>query len=44
MSCRNLERCDVYFLDGDHNYHTVRRELELIRQARPPTRKVPLRR
>ena len=30
-----LERCDVYFLDGDHNYHTVRQELELI--AHSPT-------
>ena len=28
-----LERCDVYFLDGDHNYHTVRRELELIQRT-----------
>ena len=28
-----LERCDVYFLDGDHNYHTVRNELELIRST-----------
>jgi hypothetical protein len=25
-----LELCDAYFLDGDHNYHTVRSELELI--------------
>jgi hypothetical protein len=25
-----LESCDVYFVDGDHNYHTVRNELELI--------------
>jgi Methyltransferase domain len=26
----SLEGCDVYFLDGDHNYFTVRNELELI--------------
>ena len=32
-----LDRCDVYFLDGDHNYHTVRHELEWI--GRPPTRR-----
>ena len=25
-----LEPCDAYFLDGDHNYHTVRAELEII--------------
>ena len=28
-----LERCDAYFLDGDHNYHTVRGELALIVRA-----------
>lgn len=25
-----LERADAYVIDGDHNYHTVRRELEVI--------------
>lgn len=25
-----LERCDAYFLDGDHNYYTVRHELGWI--------------
>ncbi|HWT06361.1 MAG TPA: class I SAM-dependent methyltransferase [Xanthomonadales bacterium] len=25
-----LEPCDAYFLDGDHNYHTVRGELDAI--------------
>ena len=28
-----LEHCSVYFLDGDHNYYTVRSELELICRA-----------
>ena len=32
----DLERCGVYFLDGDHNYHTVRNELELIQRAVDP--------
>lgn len=30
-----LEACEAYFIDGDHNYHTVRRELDLIARARP---------
>ncbi len=34
----NVEPCDVYFLDGDHNYFTVRGELEWITRARPSTR------
>ena len=25
-----LDRCDAYFLDGDHNFFTVRQELALI--------------
>ena len=25
-----LEPCDAYFIDGDHNYHTVRGELDAI--------------
>jgi Methyltransferase domain len=29
----SLESCDVYFLDGDHNYFTVHNELELIVRA-----------
>jgi len=31
----DLEQCDAYFIDGDHNYHTVSCELALIadRQA-----------
>ena len=29
----DLECCGAYFLDGDHNYHTVRNELELIQRA-----------
>src|SRR5439155_7834022 len=29
----SLGRCGVYFLDGDHNYFTVRNELELIVHA-----------
>lgn len=29
----SLESCDVYFLDGDHNYFTVHNELELIVHA-----------
>lgn len=28
-----LGRCDAYFLDGDHNFHTVRGELDLIAGA-----------
>ncbi len=28
-----LEPCDAYFIDGDHNYHTVRHELDLIARA-----------
>ncbi len=28
-----LGRCDVYFIDGDHNYFTVRNELEGIAEA-----------
>ena len=28
-----LEPCDTYFLDGDHNYYTVRSELELIEKT-----------
>jgi hypothetical protein len=28
-----LEPCDAYFLDGDHNYYTVRSELELIEKT-----------
>jgi hypothetical protein len=28
-----LELCDAYFLDGDHNYYTVRSELELIEKT-----------
>jgi Methyltransferase domain len=27
--------CDAYFIDGDHNYHTVRAELEAIAGAAP---------
>ncbi len=30
-----LEPCEAYFIDGDHNYHTVRGELELITRATP---------
>ena len=30
-----LEPCEAYFIDGDHNYHTVRHELELIAHAAP---------
>lgn len=30
-----LEPCDAYFIDGDHNYHTVRHELALIARATP---------
>ena len=29
------EPCEAYFIDGDHNYHTVRHELELIARAAP---------
>ena len=29
-SLPNLERCDVYFIDGDHNYFTVHGELKSI--------------
>jgi len=28
-----LEPCDAYFLDGDHNYYTVRSELEFIEKT-----------
>ncbi len=28
-----LDRCDAYFLDGDHNFFTVRNELALISSA-----------
>ena len=28
-----LEPCHAYFLDGDHNYYTVRSELELIEKT-----------
>ncbi len=34
----NVEPCDVYFLDGDHNYFTVLGELTLIAAARQPSR------
>ena len=34
----NVEPCDVYFLDGDHNYFTVRGELELIAHAQTSVR------
>ncbi len=30
---RELAPCEVYFIDGDHNYHTVRHELDLIARA-----------
>ncbi len=30
-----LEPCEAYFIDGDHNYHTVAGELELIVHAAP---------
>ncbi len=29
----DLERCGAYFLDGDHNYHTVRHELDCVQRA-----------
>ena len=38
----SLERCDVYFLDGDHNYFTVRSELELIVHASTDGRAEPI--
>lgn len=28
-----LDACDAYFIDGDHNYYTVRSELDLIERA-----------
>ncbi len=28
-----LEGCGAYFLDGDHNYHTLRHELEVIQRT-----------
>ena len=36
-----LEPCDVYFLDGDHNYFTVQGELKLITRTSgdPPARR-----
>lgn len=27
--------CDIYFIDGDHNYYTVKKELEGIRRVAP---------
>ena len=30
-----LEPCEAYFIDGDHNYHTVLHELALIARAAP---------
>lgn len=30
-----LEPCELYFIDGDHNYYTVRSELNSIRNAAP---------
>lgn len=30
---RDVSSCDVYFVDGDHNYYTVKRELELIKEV-----------
>ncbi len=32
----HVEPCGAYFLDGDHNYFTVRGELDLIAAASPP--------
>jgi len=29
---RDVPSCDVYFVDGDHNYYTVKRELDLIKE------------
>jgi hypothetical protein len=28
-----LAACDAYFIDGDHNYYTVRRELDAVERA-----------
>ena len=30
-----IDACDLYFIDGDHNYYTVKNELESIRRAAP---------
>lgn len=30
---RELAPCEAYFIDGDHNYYTVRNELDLIERA-----------
>jgi len=30
QALEDLKQADVYFLDGDHNYHTVKNELETI--------------
>lgn len=37
-----LDRCDVYFIDGDHNYFTVARELRLIADGHEPADAFPL--
>ncbi|MCX7017317.1 MAG: HAD-IA family hydrolase, partial [Candidatus Sumerlaeota bacterium] len=38
---RALPPCDVYFLDGDHNYYTVSNELRLILEAAETARRRP---
>ena len=35
----SIDPCDVYLIDGDHNWYTVTRELELIHDRAPEDRR-----